>query len=358
MSYVGAGKSDGVPVVDLRSDTVTRPCDAMRAAMASAPVGDDVYFDDPSVNALQDYAADLLGKEAALFMTSGTQSNLVAMLAQCQRGEEVLCGAEYHVFIDEAGGASVLGGVMFAPMPMTANGGLDPDVISRTVKPDDEHCPISRMLTLENSWHGQVQTLAEINAAAQCGKAHGLVVHLDGARMMNAVVKLGVTPAQMVAEADTVSVCLSKGLGTPAGSVLVGAHDGTILAGPKSVIKRAHRIRKLVGGGMRQAGILAAAGLFALQNNIDRLAEDHENALRLAERLADIPGLGVDPAAVQTNMVFVDFPEGSGIPLGKHLAKKGMLIVAGSDHVRLVTHRDCGIDQLDQLVAEIAAFYA
>ncbi|MEL0023723.1 MAG: low-specificity L-threonine aldolase [Alphaproteobacteria bacterium] len=349
MSYVGAGKSDGVPVVDLRSDTVTRPCDAMRAAMASAPVGDDVYFDDPSVNALQDYAADLLGKEAALFMTSGTQSNLVAMLAQCQRGEEVLCGAEYHVFIDEAGGASVLGGVMFAPMPMTANGGLDPDVISRTVKPDDEHCPISRMLTLENSWHGQVQTLAEINAAAQCGKAHGLVVHLDGARMMNAVVKLGVTPAQMVAEADTVSVCLSKGLGAPV---------GTILAGPKSVIKRAHRIRKLVGGGMRQAGILAAAGLFALQNNIDRLAEDHENALRLSERLADIPGLGVDPAAVQTNMVFVDFPEGSGIPLGKHLAKKGMLIVAGSDHVRLVTHRDCGIDQLDQLVAEIAAFYA
>ena len=348
MSYVGAGKSNQAPQVDMRSDTVTQPTEGMRAAMLAAPVGDDVYGDDPTVNELQERAARLLGKEAALFMSSGTQSNLAAMLAHCQRGEEILCGADYHVFIDEAGGASVLGGVMFAPMAMNADGSVDPETIKRTIKPDDEHCPISRMLSLENSWHGQVQPLSAITTAARCGREHGLVVHLDGARMMNAVVRLDISPAELVADVDTVSLCLSKGLGAPV---------GTILAGPKPFIRRAHRIRKLVGGGMRQAGVLAAAGLYALDHHIERLASDHDNALRLAEQLAAIPGVTADPAAVETNMVFVDFAEGAGVRLRDHLAAKGMLIVADSDHVRLVTHLDCGAAEIDLFATEVRAFF-
>ena len=282
MSYVSAGKSNKVPLVDMRSDTVTKPTEGMRAAMLAAPVGDDVYGDDPTVNELQERAARLLGKEATLFMSSGTQSNLVAMLAHCQRGEEILCGVDYHVFIDEAGGASVLGGIMFAPMAMNSNGSVDPETIKRTIKPDDEHCPISRMLSLENSWHGRVQPLSAITAAARCGREYGLVVHLDGARMMNAVTRLGISPSELVADVDTVSLCLSKGLGAPV---------GTLLAGPKSFIRRAHRIRKLVGGGLRQAGVLAAAGIYALDHHIERLANDHDNALRLAEQLSVIPGV-------------------------------------------------------------------
>ena len=348
MSYVGAGKSNQAPLIDMRSDTVTQPTEGMRAAMLAAPVGDDVYGDDPTVNELQDRAARLLGKEAALFMASGTQSNLAAMLAHCQRGEEILCGADYHVFIDEAGGASVLGGIMFAPMAMTTDGSVAPETIKRTIKPDDEHCPISRMLSLENSWHGQVQPLSAITNAARCGHEHGLVVHLDGARMMNAVVRLGISPADLVADVDTVSLCLSKGLGAPV---------GTILAGPKSFIRRAHRIRKLVGGGMRQAGVLAAAGLYALDHHIDRLASDHDNALRLAEQLAAIPGVTANPAAVETNMVFVDFAEGAGVRLRDHLAAKGILIVADSDHVRLVTHLDCGVPEVDQFTAAVRDFF-
>ena len=348
MSYVGAGKSSQAPLIDMRSDTVTQPTEGMRAAMLAAPVGDDVYGDDPTVNELQDRAARLLGKEAALFMASGTQSNLAAMLAHCQRGEEILCGADYHVFIDEAGGASVLGGIMFAPMAMNLDGSVAPETIKRTIKPDDEHCPISRMLSLENSWHGQVQPLSAITSAARCGHEHGLVVHLDGARMMNAVVRLGISPADLVADVDTVSLCLSKGLGAPV---------GTVLAGPKSFIRRAHRIRKLVGGGMRQAGVLAAAGLYALDHHIDRLASDHDNALRLAEQLAAIPGVTANPAAVETNMVFVDFAEGAGVRLRDRLAAEGILIVADSDHVRLVTHLDCGVPEVDQFAAAVRDFF-
>ena len=316
--------------------------------MLAAPVGDDVYGDDPTVNELQERAARLLGKEATLFMSSGTQSNLVAMLAHCQRGEEILCGADYHVFIDEAGGASVLGGIMFAPMAMNSNGSVDPETIKRTIKPDDEHCPVSRMLSLENSWHGRVQPLSAITAAAQCVREYGLVVHLDGARMMNAVTRLGISPSELVADVDSVSLCLSKGLGAPV---------GTLLAGPKSFIRRAHRIRKLVGGGLRQAGVLAAAGLYALDHHIERLASDHDNALRLAEQLSVIPGVAADPEAVETNMVFVDFAEGAGVRLRDHLAAKGMLIVADSDHVRLVTHLDCGAAEIDLFATEVRAFF-
>lgn len=349
MHYAGRTTSNQPARVDMRSDTVTKPTDGMRAAMMAAEVGDDVYGDDPAVNELQDKAAALLGKEAALFVSSGTQGNLCAMMAHCQRGEEILTGIDYHVFVDEAGGASVLGGIMFAPMPTAADGSLDPADIDRTVKPDDEHCAISRLLTLENTWHGQVVPLASINAAARRAHDHGLLVHFDGARLMNACVKLGISPAEMLAEVDSVSLCLSKGLGTPAGS---------ILAGSREVIKRAHRVRKLVGGGMRQIGILAAAGIYALDHHIHRLADDHANAVRLAERLAGIPQITVDPEEVATNMVFAGLPEGAAEPLQLHLRDRGILINRGSPRIRLVTHLDCGGDEIDLFVEEVKGFFA
>ena len=238
---------------------------------------------------------------------------------------------------------------MFAPMPTSANGGIDPDDIDRTIKPDDEHCAISRLLTLENTWHGQVVPLASINAAARRAREHGLLVHFDGARLMNACVKLGVSPAEMLAEVDSVSLCLSKGLGTPAGS---------ILAGSKEMIKKAHRVRKLLGGGMRQVGILAAAGIHALDYHIDRLAEDHANALRLAERLAEIPQITVDPGEVETNMVFAGLPEGAAAPLQEHLRDRGILINRGEPQIRLVTHLDCRADEIDLFVEEVQGFFA
>ncbi|MEK9960328.1 MAG: low-specificity L-threonine aldolase [Rhodobiaceae bacterium] len=349
MHYAGRITSNQPARVDMRSDTVTRPTEGMRAAMMAAEVGDDVYGDDPTVNALQDKAAALLGKEAALLMSSGTQGNLCAMMAHCQRGEEILTGNDYHVFVDEAGGASVLGGIMFAPMPVADDGGIDPADIDRTVKPEDEHCAISRLLTLENTWHGQVVPLARINAAASRARDHGLLVHFDGARLMNACVKLGISPAEMLAEVDSVSLCLSKGLGAPAGS---------ILAGSREMIRRAHRVRKLVGGGMRQVGILAAAGIYALDHHIDRLAEDHANALRLAERLANIPQITVNPAEVETNMVFAGLPDGAAPPLQAHLRDRGILINRGAPQIRLVTHLDCGADEIDLLVEEVQGFFA
>ena len=349
MHYAGRTTSNQPARVDMRSDTVTRPTEGMRAAMMAAEVGDDVYGDDPTVNALQDKAAALLGKEAALLMSSGTQGNLCAMMAHCQRGEEILTGNDYHVFVDEAGGASVLGGIMFAPMPVADDGGIDAADIDRTVKPEDEHCAISRLLTLENTWHGQVVPLARINAAASRARDHGLLVHFDGARLMNACVKLGISPAEMLAEVDSVSLCLSKGLGAPAGSILAGSGE---------MIRRAHRVRKLVGGGMRQVGILAAAGIYALDHHIDRLAEDHANALRLAERLANIPQITVNPDDVETNMVFAGLPDGAARPLQAHLRDRGILINRGAPQIRLVTHLDCGADEIDLLVEEVQGFFA
>ena len=349
MHYAGRVTTNSPVRVDMRSDTVTRPTDGMRAAMMSAEVGDDVYGDDPTVNALQEKAAALLGKEAALLLSSGTQANLCAMMAHCQRGEEILTGHDYHVFIDEAGGASVLGGIMFAPMPVADDGSINPADIDRTVKPDDEHCAISRLLTLENTWHGKAVPVDKIHAAARGGREHGLLVHFDGARLMNACVKLGVPPAEMLSEVDSVSLCLSKGLGTPA---------GTVLAGSKDMIRRAHRVRKLVGGGMRQIGILAAAGIYALDNHVERLAEDHANALRLAEQLSALPQVTVDPGAVETNMVFAAFPDGASPALQAYLRDRGILINLASPHIRLVTHLDCRTDEIDIFVDEVKEFFA
>ena len=335
--------------VDLRSDTVTLPSEGMKAAIAAAKLGDDVSGDDPTVNALQEKSAALLGKEAALFMSSGTQSNLCAMLAHCQRGEEILCGNSYHVFCDEAGGASVLGGVMFSPIPTNENGGLNPDDIDKNIKPDDAHYVISKMLSLENTNRGNAQSVQEITNLANRAHKYNLMVHLDGARLMNATVKLGVDPKDMLAQIDSVSLCFSKGLGAPAGS---------ILAGPKKFIKRAHRIRKLLGGGMRQAGLLAAAGIYALDNNIERLAEDHQNAINLAEQLSLIKGVTVNLESVNTNMVYANFEPGIAMRLRKHLEGKSIFINAylGDDTVRFVTHLDCREPEIDLFISELKAF--
>ena len=348
-TYTGATKAIGEVRFDFRSDTVTRPTAAMRAAMSKADVGDDVYGDDPNVNDLQDKVAALMGKEAALFVTSGTQSNLCAMLAHCQRGQEILTGENYHVFIDEAGGASVLGGIMMAPMPTNDKGALDVADIDRTVKPDDPHCPISSLLCLENTVSGNVQSVDVIDALALCGKAHGLSVHLDGARLMNAVVKLGVPVRDIVKNTDSVSLCLSKGLGAPVGSVL---------AGSKELISRAYRVRKLVGGGLRQAGLLAAAGIYALDNHVERLADDHANAIRLAEQLATIPQISVDVDAVQTNMVFINLDQAAATNLPEYLQERGILINGHPNRIRLVTHLDVTIENIDQFVTELRGFFA
>ena len=347
--YAGVAKTNRPVRMDLRSDTVTKPTAAMRQAMAEAEVGDDVYGDDPTVNALQDKAAKLLGKEAGLFVATGTQSNLCATLAHCQRGDEILVGDKYHIFRDEAGGAAVLGGVMMAPVLTTASGAMLADDIAATVKPDDAHCAMSRLLCLENTVAGHVQSVATIDEMAAAGRAHGLAVHLDGARLMNAVVKLGMPAAELVDAVDTVSLCLSKGLGTPAGSVLVG---------PADFIRRAHRIRKLVGGGMRQIGIVAAAGIHALDHNIDRLVDDHTNALRLAERLAQVKAIHVEPDLVETNMVFITLPDGAADGLRAHLAARGILLGGGAKQIRLVTHLDITRDDIDLLSEEIFHYFA
>ncbi len=334
--------------IDMRSDTVTQPTRAMRDAMANAEVGDDVYGDDPTVNALQERAAQLLGKEAGLFVASGTQSNLVALLSHCQRGDELLVGDCFHIHRYEAGGVSVLGGVMMGALATDHRGAMRTSDITAAIKPDDLHCPISRLLCLENTVYGHVHDAEHINALATAAKARELFVHLDGARLMNAAVKLGV-PARLIVNAvDSVSLCLSKGLGTPAGSVLVGS---------EAFIERARRMRKLVGGGMRQVGILAAAGLYALDHHIERLAVDHTNALRLADQLNRIDKVEVKEDLVETNMVFMKLPDGSAKPLRKYLAERGILLGGGEPTIRLVTHLDIDVDAVDKLAIEIRNFF-
>ena len=348
MNYAEFNRTNYTAQVDLRSDTVTQPTEGMKNAMINAPLGDDVYGDDPSVNFLQEKVAKIFNKEAALLVSSGTQSNLCAMLAHCQRGEEILTGDHYHVFMDEAGGASVLGGVMFAPLITQTNGGLSIKEISKKIKPDDEHCAVSKMLSLENTHQGNVLNVEEIGNLAGCGHNNGLKIHLDGARLMNAVVKLDVEAKEFVSNIDSVSLCLSKGLGAPAGSVLSGS---------AAFIKKAKRIRKLLGGGLRQAGMLAAAGIYALDNNVDRMAVDHQNAIRLAEQLNKFPALRVDPDKVQTNMVFIELDDGVAEKFRYHLLQNGMLIGAGETVIRLVTHLNCNADSVDSFVKEVDSFF-
>ncbi len=332
--------------IDLRSDTVTRPGAAMREAMMNAPLGDDVYGEDPSVNLLEEKASGLLGKQAGLFVSSGTQGNLLAMLAHCQRGEEYITGVSYHSFCDEAGGASVLGGIVACPLQVDENNSLTVEQVRAAIKPDDSHYPISRLLCLENTVSGKVQPTEQINALAAAAHEQGLSVHLDGARLMNAAIALARPASELVAKMDSVSLCLSKGLGTPVGSILTGS---------TTFISRARRLRKMVGGGTRQAGVLAACGLFALENNIDRLAEDHVNAQYLYEGLATVAQV---EARFATNMVFIRIPDQDLNPLASYLAERNILITPQLPETRLVTHLDINREQIDLVLNSITDYFS
>jgi threonine aldolase len=314
-------------MIDLRSDTVTQPSPGMRSAMAAAPVGDDVYGDDPTVNELQRVVAERFGFESALFFPSGTQSNLAALMAHCGRGDEYIVGQDAHTYRYEQGGAAVLGSIQPQPLENDAHGGIALERIAAAIKPDDMHFARTRLLALENTMGGRVLPVAYLRDATTFAHAHGLRTHLDGARLFNAIVKLKLDERAAAAGFDTVSVCLSKGLGAPAGSVLLG---------PRDVIAAARRWRKALGGGMRQAGILAAAGLYALEHNVARLVEDHDNAACLAEGLRDL-GLPVEPP--QTNIFYVDIPARQVAPLTEHLLQRGILASVAA-HTRLVTHLD------------------
>jgi threonine aldolase len=329
-----------MPLIDLRSDTVTRPTPAMRAAMAGAEVGDDVYGEDPTVNRLEELAASLLGTEAALFTASGTQSNLLALLSHCQRGDEYIAGNSAHCYRFEGGGAAVLGGIQPQPLDFAPDGSLDLDKVAALVKPDDPHFARTRLLCLENTQAGRVLPLAYLAAARVFTRQQGLALHLDGARLANAAVKLGVPLAEIARHFDSISFCLSKGLGAPVGS---------ILAGSRQLVAAARRWRKMLGGGMRQAGVVAAAGIVALEEGIERLAADHVNARRLAEGLA-VLGLPVDPAAVQTNMALVSLPAAERERFTAFLREQRIL-VAGRDAIRLVTHRDVSAADIETVIA-------
>lgn len=333
-------------VVDLRSDTVTRPTAAMRGAMADAVVGDDVYGEDPTVNRLQAMAAERLGKEAALFVPSGTMSNLVALLTHCGRGDEYIAGQQAHIYRWEGGGGAVFGGIQPQPVDVEEDGTLNLEKVSRVVKPLDHHHAVTRLLCLENTHGGRVLPMDYLERAQACAREHGLATHLDGARVFNAAVALGVEVEEIAARFDTVSVCLSKGLGAPVGSVLCGSRE---------FIDKARRWRKVAGGGMRQAGVLAAGCIHALENHVARLAEDHENANLLASGLAQIEELQVPRA--QTNILFVTPPAESVAPLREALAADGVLIGGGSV-VRLVTHLDVTADDVERTVAAFKRFYA
>ncbi len=334
-----------MPFVDLRSDTVTRPTTAMREAIARAEVGDDVFGDDPTVNALQQRMAQMLGKEAALFMPSGTQSNLCALMAHCQRGDEYLVGQMAHTYRWEAGGGAVLGSIQPQPIAHQADGTLALADIEASIKPDDPHFARSRLLCLENTLGGRLMPMAYLRDATALARRHGLATHLDGARLFNAAVGLGGDPranAREMAELfDSVSVCFSKGLGAPAGSALVGSAE---------LIARAKRVRKMAGGTMRQAGILAAAAMHALDHHIDRLADDHARARRLAEGLQGLPGVTVQMP--QTNMVFIDLPRERAAAAVAALREQGVLST-GLYQLRLVTHLDVNDEQIDQAIAAL-----
>ncbi len=322
--------------IDLRSDTVTLPSPAMRRAMAEAEVGDDVYGEDPTVNKLEALAAEKLGTAAALFVSSGTQGNLLAVMSHCDRGDEYIVGQTAHTYRYEAGGAAVLGSIQPQPLELEPDGTLDLSKVEDAIKPDDYHFARTRLLCLENTKDGKVLPLDYLAEAGRLARQHALALHLDGARIFNAAVKLGVDVKEIAAPFDSISVCLSKGLAAPVGSVLCG---------PADFIHTARRWRKMVGGGMRQAGILAAAGIIALTEMVDRLDEDHQNAQRLAEGLAAIPGFAVKSNSAPTNMVFVMPVEELVDKFAPFMAQKGIIVTPYEPPVRLVTHY--GIDAAD-----------
>ena len=335
--------------IDLRSDTVTQPTPEMRAAMAEALVGDDVYGEDPSVNRLQELSAERTGKEAGLFVASGTMGNLAAILAVCGRGDEVILGDQAHTLLFEAGGISALGGVHSRQLPNGSDGTLALDDIRAAIRPDDSHQPVTRLITLENTHNrcgGIPLTVEYTQAVGDLACEHNLALHMDGARLFNAAAALGVSAQELVAPADSVTFCLSKGLCAPVGSVICGSKD---------FIARAHRIRKQLGGGMRQAGVLAAAGIVSLEIIADRLDEDHARARRLAEGLSEIPSITLDPGTPYTNMIFCslraelpwDAPQ-VATALAQYNVRVG---VVGPRSFRIVTHYWVGDAEVDQAVA-------
>ncbi|MFN2114302.1 MAG: low-specificity L-threonine aldolase [Anaerolineae bacterium] len=322
-------------VVDLRSDTVTHPTAEMRAAMAAAPVGDDVFGDDPTVAKLEEMAASRMGKETAVFVPSGTMANLAAMLAHCGRGDEIILGAQNHTFLFEAGGTAALGGIHPHPIPNLPDGRLDLGDIESAVRADDPHFPPTRLVCLENSHNrcgGAVLDESYMASVRDVADKHSLAVHLDGARLFNAAAALGTSVAALAADADSVSFCLSKGLAAPVGSLVCGSDV---------FIQRARRARKMLGGGMRQAGVIAAAGIVALETMVDRLVEDHVNARRLAEGLAEMPGVRIDLDGVQTNIVIFGLEHDGVRPadFAARLRERDVwLLPIGGTQLRAVTH--------------------
>jgi threonine aldolase len=330
--------------IDLRSDTVTQPGPAMREAMARAEVGDDVFGDDPTVNRLQASAAERLGFEGALFFPTGTQCNLAALMTWCQRGDEYLVGQHAHTYVHEGGGAAVLGSIQPQPLEHEADGTFSLARIEAAIKPRDDHYARTRLLALENTFGGRALSMQFMREATALAKAKGLVRHLDGARFFNATVKLGVAPRELAGLFDSVSVCLSKGLGAPAGSLLLG---------PTDYLKEARRWRKVLGGGMRQVGVLAAAGQYALDHHIERLKDDHDNAGALAEALQGLPGVTVE--APSTNIVWLKVASPAvAAKLGPALTAQGVL-TTGSSTIRLVTHLDVSRDDVLRAASVIRA---
>lgn len=340
--------------IDMRSDTVTRPTPRMMAAMAAAELGDDVYGEDPTINRLQEMAAERMGKEAGLFVPSGTMGNLAAVLTHCGRGDEVILGNMGHTFLFEGGGIAALGGVHPYVLPTQPDGTLALDEVRAAIRPDDPHYPVSRLLTLENTHNrcgGVPLTASYMDQVGRLAQETGLKVHLDGARIFNAAVVLGVPAARLAAAADSVTFCLSKGLCAPVGSVLCGSRD---------FVAKAKRIRKQLGGGMRQAGVLAAAGIVALEEMIDRLAEDHARARSLASGLATVPGLLVEHEVPPTNMVFLKLSEevesSAQQVVQKLLEYRVRVGAVGARRFRLVTHYwidDEGVDRAIQAFAKV-----
>ena len=338
-------------IVDLRSDTVTQPTAGMRQAMMAAKLGDDVFDDDPTVHALQQRIADLTGKQAALFMPSGTQSNLCGILAHCGRGDEYIVGQMAHTYRYEGGGAAVFGSVQPQPLQQDGQGMMQLGDIAAAIKPDDPHFARTRLLCLENTWNGHVMPEAYLSQACAVARSHGLATHLDGARLFNAAVAsaaVGQSPfeklRQLADHFDSLSVCFSKGLGAPMGSALCGS---------KELIERARRIRKMAGGGLRQSGLMAACALYALEHHVDRLAQDHVLAQRLAQGLQGLDGVTVRSA--QTNIVFIDVQQG---PALKDFLQQQGVLVTGLIGLRLVTHLDVDEAGIDHAIAMVRRFFA
>ena len=334
--------------IDLRSDTVTKPTPGMLAAMNRAEVGDDVYGEDPTVNHLESLAAEMLGTEAAIFVSSGTQGNLLGILTHCGRGDEYIVGQKAHTYWLEGGGPAVLGSVQPQPLDFEADGTLDLDKVASFIKPDDFHCARTRLLCLENTKAGLTLPLEYLEQAAELALNNHLKLHLDGARIFNAAVKQGIYAQTIAKHFDSISFCLSKGLGAPVGSVLCGSQEQ---------IKAARRWRKVLGGGMRQAGYLAAAGVYALENNVQRLAEDHDNAALLARGLSEVEELVVEAPSAKTNMVFVSMDQEEARQLTEHLKSRG-IIIQGRDNIRLVTHLDVSRQDILTVLEAVKGYFA